>query len=335
MFFNRASRAAEQQLRDREAWRHDDAVRARSDAILAAFDARAALFSGPLGLRREARWDFGAWPAGLEWARRASEAVRALVEDSDLCHSVWPGLGAPRMKACGMSPDTFCQLAIQAAHAAVAPALGAEATVCVYETVGLAGYLHGRTETCRAVTSESAAFARALVAWRAAGRPLDGPLRAQARDSARAAAKRHVRTLRRCLQGAGVDRHLLALRLVAMEERSAAAASTDRASTDRAAEMPRVFSQPIFARSGGTACWRISTSNNSYIDHLGGSGAFGAVVPDGYGCVYHYCEEFCAFVCECKRSCGRTTSAAGLSAAVKEAMTDMVRVLAPAERGRL
>jgi len=69
------------------------------------------------------------------------------------------GLGSDAIKQLGVAPDPFCQLAMQLAffrmHGRVAT---------TYEACATRRFLHGRTETIRSASIESAAFARGMAA---------------------------------------------------------------------------------------------------------------------------------------------------------------------------
>jgi hypothetical protein len=80
------------------------------------------------------------------------------------------------------------------------------------------------------------------------------------------AATAHVTYVREAVKGFGVDRHLLGLRLIAMENGE---------------PMHPLFKDELFSR---TNHWRLSTSQLD-LKHVIAIG-FGPVVPDGYGVCY-------------------------------------------------
>lgn len=129
----------------------------------------------------------------------------------------------------------------------------------VYEACSVSTFFHGRTETIRSMTEPAAAFVRAIQ---------DTSRRSANKDTLRdllASATSAHRTNSVEAAGAGaIDRHLLALQLLAAEE----------GLSDQAA----LFSDPLFQQSKR---WLLSTSNVTadFIRYF----AFGAVEAEGYG----------------------------------------------------
>ncbi len=105
-------------------------------------------------------------PKKLEWdvtdeilagLAAAHANINAQVSDSDLKIYHFREYGTDFIKTLRVSPDAFVQMALQLTyfrlHGTVTP---------VYETASTRKYLHGRTETCRSLSNESAAFVRAF-----------------------------------------------------------------------------------------------------------------------------------------------------------------------------
>ena len=228
-------------------------------------------------------------------------------ETSALTSSVlhFTEFGADTIKAAGLPPDSFVQVALQLAyfsrHHCVAPA---------YESTSMAHWHHGRTETTRSLTSEVKEFVVAMrQAQRSGGDSTEAPSSSSsalpAKDKQRlfvllkAACGSHSAYVRMAKAGQGVDRHLHALHLLAMDAAKEAisdAASAKRSSSssmstpateaasldyDPANDLPPLFTHPSFDASRH---WALSTSNcGSDSTSLFG---FGPVVPDGYGVGY-------------------------------------------------
>ena len=76
-----------------------------------------------------------------------------------------------------------------------------------YETASTRRFFHGRTETIRSATPESAAFAAAFCDAGATREAKEGALRK--------AVKNHSRITKEAMLGNGMDRHLFALRTLA------------------------------------------------------------------------------------------------------------------------
>ncbi|ESY85974.1 carnitine O-acetyltransferase [Mesorhizobium sp. LNHC220B00] len=114
-----------------------------------------------------------------------------------------PDFGSERIKALGMSPDAFVQLAYQLAHHRSRGLLGS-----TYESIGTRHWRHGRTEAMRVVTPECVRFV---------GTMADPSADAMARGEAfRAAAGAHVARTKQCQAGDAPEQHLAELLLIHM-----------------------------------------------------------------------------------------------------------------------
>ena len=103
-----------------------------------------------------------------------------------------------------MSPDAVGQIAFQLSymklHGYPAP---------VYESCSTRGYFRGRTETIRSSSDAMYQFTKAMLS--------DGD-KSRCRELMYMAANRHVELAKEAVVGNGVDRHLMAMKLVATEE---------------------------------------------------------------------------------------------------------------------
>ena len=235
--------------------------------------------------------DEGKWPAAseivFELDDRAKRAIRDtekflddVMRDSSVEAVHCTGLGKAVWKQAGISPDAAVQMAMQVAYRRLH---GGEGPVATYETIGMAGWLHGRTECCRVVSNDSERFVQAM---------LNGYLRTRTEDdrvvaekALRAAADAHIKYISEGQQGKGVDRHLLGLRSQSLPNQP----------------VPALFQHPLFSRSGTTGSFVLSTSNNSYIPRPFG-GLFGSGLADGYGVAYVIRDDEVTLGIECKRS---------------------------------
>ncbi|KAI9335833.1 carnitine O-acetyltransferase [Zopfochytrium polystomum] len=121
----------------------------------------------------------------------------------------------------------------------------------------LSPYAYGRTETCRSVSVESVAWVKAM----------EKPHMSLEEKGklGRAAIAAQSKYMTRAVEGKGVDRHLLGLRLLIKPDEP----------------KPSLFADPACAKS---CYWRLSTSQITS-EYYNGYG-WGEVVPDGYGCAY-------------------------------------------------
>ncbi|KAG0169405.1 hypothetical protein DFQ28_003955 [Apophysomyces sp. BC1034] len=170
----------------------------------------------------------------------------------------------------GMSPDAFVQMAFQAAYFGLYGK-----SECTYEPAMTKTFLHGRTESVRSVTDESAKFVKTYYSSTASSHDKLNTLRA--------ALKNHTRLTRDCAKGLGQDRHLYALECL-----------WDRLHKD-ITKRPAIFSDNGWRLLNHTV---ISTSNcgNPALRLFG----FGPVVSDGFGIGYIIKEDGIAFVASSK-----------------------------------
>ena len=119
-------------------------------------------------------------------------------------------------------------------------------------------YHNGRTETIRSCSNESVEFAKAM---------MDNVDDATKAKLMRKAVDGHSKYTKMALQGRGVDRHLLGLKLMALENDI---------------PLPSFFKSPVVTR---TAHFRLSTSQvaSANLAFM----CYGPLVEDGYGCCYN------------------------------------------------
>jgi carnitine O-acetyltransferase len=194
--------------------------------------------------------------------------------------------GKDAMKKCKVSPDAFCQMAMQLAytrlHGKPPP---------TYESCSVRKFLHGRTETIRSASIESAAFCNAMIAGGSSSKEKYAMLQQAATTQSTYA--------REAGQGMGVDRHLLGLKLMV--------------DASKGEEVPAIFNDKAYSESSH---WRMSTSSLAS-EHFSCWG-FGEVVADGYGCGYMNNKDNFACVIT-----SRHLGAEKMGAEMAKALTDM------------
>ncbi|KAJ3213079.1 Carnitine O-acetyltransferase mitochondrial [Dinochytrium kinnereticum] len=183
---------------------------------------------------------------------KAEKKFDDVVARHDLKAVVWDGYGKNLIKKFQVSPDAFAQMAIQLAYFKMYGKCSA-----TYESAQTRKFAYGRTETCRTVCEES-------VAWVKAMEDPTVPITTKG-EMGRKAINAQTKYMARAVEGKGVDRHLLGLRLVLKPNET----------------KPEIFTDPTFAKS---CHWNLSTSQISS-EHYNGYG-WGEVVPDGYGVAY-------------------------------------------------
>ena len=206
-------------------------------------------------------------------AEKGKQQYQALTDSVELRTVLHKGFGKPFIKKARCSPDAFLQLAMQLTAYRV---FGTQFPT--YEATQTRKYIHGRTETTRAVSMESLAFVEPM-----------GPESRIDQDDAEAkcekllllrkAAKAHRDYATNASNGHGVDRHFLGLSLVLKEGE----------------QPPALFSHPAFVKS---KTWRLSTSSLPYCP------GFGPVVPDGLGVGYGLSSDNLVFNVSSRRENG-------------------------------
>jgi carnitine O-acetyltransferase len=186
---------------------------------------------------------------------QAAHAFARQQIDGVIMHQLrFRGFGKLVITKLGVSPDAWCQAAMQIAffrlHGCFAP---------TYESASTRQFLAGRTETGRTLTPELVKFVRQLELSKTVSTPPE-----ELRQLFVAAANAHVAYMRDAVRGVGCDRHMLAFRKLA----------------EASGVSHALLSDPLVLSSSH---WRLSTSQLVVKDVCI---SFGPVVPDGYGICY-------------------------------------------------
>lgn len=145
-------------------------------------------------------------PRKLEWVhtselslalRFAETRLADLIQQNEFEALEFDNYGMNTIKQMGFSPDAFVQMGFQAAYYSLYGRVE-----CTYEPAMTKKFLHGRTESVRVVTNDSAAFCRKFCE--------DVPAQTKL-DYLKKACESHVKNTSRCSKGLGHDRHLYAL----------------------------------------------------------------------------------------------------------------------------
>lgn len=194
-----------------------------------------------------------------ELGRKQYQELTDSVELKTIVHKDY---GKQLIKRGGVSPDAFMQLVLQLA---AYRCFGKQ--IATYEATQTRQFVHGRTETARAVSMDSKAFVEAM-GLRSMADDDDPDAKEAKLLLLRSAAESHHDYTRSACNGLGVDRHFLGLSLVIREDE----------------EPPDLFKDPVFIRS---KTWRLSTSG------LPTCPGFGPVVEDGIGVGYGLHSNSC------------------------------------------
>ncbi|SPP85556.1 carnitine O-acetyltransferase isoform X1 [Drosophila guanche] len=208
-----------------------------------------------------------------QWLFLAKRNIDTLAFQLQMKVLKFEGYGKGFIKKQRLGPDSFVQMALQLAFYKMHNEPAAQ-----YESAHLRIFEGGRTETIRSCSNESLAFCRAMQ---------DDKATDQERvDKLRAAVNSHQTYTRLALQGKGVDRHLLGLKLMAVENGK---------------PVPEFFSSPGVVKSSH---FRMSTSQvaTTYDAFMG----YGPAVDDGYACCYNPREQDIILAISAWRYCQAT-----------------------------
>lgn len=207
-----------------------------------------------------------------------------LVSNIDLQSYFFTEFGKNFPKSERFSPDGFIQLAIQLAyyklHGRVSP---------MYESASTRLFYKGRTETIRSTTIESHEFLKAFS-------KKDGSVtNTQLNDLIRKAVEKHRNYTLEAINAQGVDRHLLGLKLLAIE--------------NKFDPLPTIFTDYAYDRS-----FHFSLSSSQVPSNYSMALSFGPVVEDGYGVCYNPQEEQIIFSISSFNSCWETSTSRFINA---------------------
>lgn len=231
----------------------------------------------------------------------AKHNMNTLAQDLDMRVIVFGHFGKNVPKAHKMSPDAFIQIALQLAYYRMY-----QRCCATYESASLRMFRLGRTDTIRSASSASAAFVKAF--------DNSSKQNTEKVDLMVKAVRAHRSYTNMAVSGQAIDRHLLGLKMVAVEKKLS---------------MPDIFTDTAYNKA---LCYQLSTSQvPSKTDCVM---CFGPVVPNGYGVCYNPMEDHINFAVSSFNSC-EETNAAHLAQAVMEALLDMRTVLEQTPRAKL
>ncbi|KAF9218968.1 acyltransferase ChoActase/COT/CPT [Gyrodon lividus] len=220
--------------------------------------------SAPIQTPEPLDFDLSPIPQIADAITTAQQSLHALASSQSLSF-FRTSYGKAAIKAFGVGPDGWTQMLIQLAYARLSQLFNGENgngrvmpwPVGTYEAATTRMFYKGRTETIRVVSDECVAFVRAMLGQSAT--------KEEKLRLFRDAVKKHTQLAKEAGMGAGVDRHMLGLRL----------------SNSPSSPLPALFTDPLYTRSSH---WTLSTSA-IFSRHFGVYG-WGEVVPDGFGVAY-------------------------------------------------
>lgn len=223
--------------------------------------------------------------AAIESARKSYMDKMATVEYNPF---IMHGFGKKECKRASVGPDSLMQTGFQIAYHRLHGRF-----VPTYESCSTAIYRHGRTETVRPLTKETKRCAEIFNSVSSSS----GDKMLALKESS----TRHMDLIKMAAQGQGWDRHLFALKALALPE-----------------NLPKLFRDPAYARINENV---ISTSTLSSRNMV--NGGFVAVVPNGHGIGYQIQDDMLG---TCISNFNTHTNGSDFNEAVKETFQDIQRV---------
>lgn len=206
---------------------------------------------------------------------KSSLTVNKLVDDLDLRVLSFEKFGKNVPKACRVSPDAFVQLAMQLAYFRTHDRPGN-----TYESGSLRKFHLGRTDIIRTCSSDVVEFLAAM--------KNDALSHKEKASLLLKAINSHRIYTNSVINCESFDRHLLGLKLIALENKI---------------ELPDLYKDVSYQR----AChYFISSSQVS--SKFEAVTSYGPLVADGYGCCYNILEHKLMFGISCYNSCKETST---------------------------
>ncbi|XP_068621094.1 carnitine O-acetyltransferase-like isoform X2 [Battus philenor] len=244
---------------------------------------------------------FNVNPEVSNMIKTAKNNIDRLVADLELNCFTFDKYGKNFIKSQKLSPDSFLQMAMQYAFYRVHQTPGAH-----YESAATRMYAGGRTETIRSCSLESVEFAKTMLDARNSPK--------LKLESMHKAIKAHKDYTVQALQGLGVDRHLLGLKLTAVEN---------------GIEVPKLYFDEGYRRS---AHMRISTSQVAC--KCDGFMCYGPLVSDGYATCYNPRDNDVNFATSAFKS-NPVTSIKTYRKALEQSLQDMHDLLVQNTKSKL
>ncbi|KAK7813612.1 hypothetical protein U0070_000662 [Myodes glareolus] len=232
---------------------------------------------------------------------KAKQNISIMIQDLDITILVFHHFGKDFPKSEKLSPDAFIQIALQLAYYRI------YGQACAtYESASLRMFHLGRTDTIRSASTDSLAFVKSMD---------DTNVPEQQKvELLRKAVQAHRAYTDRAIRGEAFDRHLLGLKLQAIED---------------LVSMPDIFMDTSYA-----IAMHFNLSTSQVPAKTDCVMFFGPVVPDGYGICYNPMEAHINFSVSAYNSCAET-NAARMAHYLEKALLDMRSLLQNHPRAKL
>ncbi|XP_063050703.1 carnitine O-acetyltransferase-like [Engraulis encrasicolus] len=224
---------------------------------------------------------------------KAKQNMNIMVQELDVRAFIFSEFGKDVIKSHKVSPDGFVQMAMQLAYYRMY-----KECCSTYESASLRMFRLGRTETIRSTSLDSFAFVKAM----------DDPNKQNSEkiELLEKAIKAHRVYADLAVNGQAIDRHLLGLKMQAIEDLTS---------------MPDIFMDTAYA---------VAEHFNLYTSQVGSETdcvmCLGPLVPDGYGVCYNPMASHINFAITAFNSC-EETNATRYSRDLQRALADMKTLL--------
>ncbi|XP_068104580.1 carnitine O-acetyltransferase isoform X2 [Hyperolius riggenbachi] len=253
----------------------------------------------PLPMPKKLR--FNITPEVKNDIEKAKQNLNIMVHDLDVKVFVFDKFGKNFPKSEKLSPDAFIQVALQLAYYRMYG--GSCAT---YESASLRMFRLGRTDTIRSATVQSLEFVQ--------GMEDSGKQNQEKVDLLRKAILAHRNYTDMAINGKAIDRHLLGLKLQAIED---------------LVSIPEIFMDTAYA-----IAMHFNLSTSQVPAKTDCVMCFGPVVPDGYGVCYNPMEDHINFAVSAYNSCAET-NAARLAHYLEKALCDIQQLVHNTPKSKL
>ncbi|CAI9714907.1 carnitine O-acetyltransferase-like isoform X1 [Octopus vulgaris] len=223
----------------------------------------------------------------------AKENIDSLIGDVDLTITDYTRFGKEFAKSMKLSPDALVQIALQLAYYRVY-----SEPCATYESGSTRRFKLGRTDTIRSCTVPSYLFTRAMDDT---GVPVNEKL-----QFLHQAIQTHKNLINDAISGQAIDRHLLGLKLIAIE---------------KGMNIPNLFMDTAYATS---VHHKISSSQVS--SKYNCSMNFGPTAPDGFGICYN-CQKSHILIAVSALNTSPDTCSKKMTNSIHQSLTDIYHLL--------
>uniref|UniRef100_A0A8C5RAE7 Carnitine O-acetyltransferase n=1 Tax=Leptobrachium leishanense TaxID=445787 RepID=A0A8C5RAE7_9ANUR len=232
---------------------------------------------------------------------KAKQNLNIMIHDLDVKVFVFSVFGKNFPKSEKLSPDAFIQVALQLAYYRIY-----SRACATYESASLRMFRLGRTDTIRSASVDSLNFVKAME---------EPTVQNQEKvNLLRKAIQAHRAYTDMAIGGKAIDRHLLGLKLQAIED---------------LVSMPEVFMDTSYA-----VAMHFNLSTSQVPAKTDCVMCFGPVVPDGYGVCYNPMDDHINFSVSAFNSCAET-NAARLAHYLERALCDIQQLILQSPKSKL